>query len=277
MAYGLAINELMEHLPLFRHRLSSPSEFRPEALVEAVRTGRKMDHAAVPPVCVLDFDGDLTDWLLKEGFAKPNLAWACFHTTMYAFQIDGMDCGIVARTIGGSYAVLIAEQLHVSGAQVILGLTSAGRVSLSLPLPSLVVGNSAIRDEGTSYHYLPAADVVTAPLELADKLYRGLQGLALPISQGLVWTTDAPYRETAEELAENADKGALAVEMQAASLFAFAKARQVNVGVVAHVTNGVGQTEGPFDKGSDEHGWQIVQAMCRVGRAFADRRDCERR
>jgi uridine phosphorylase len=126
---------------------------------------------------------------------------------MYTFQLDGMECGLIARTIGGPYAVLVAEQLHVSGAQVILGLTSGGRVSPSLPLPSLVIATSAIRDEGTSYHYLPAADVVAAPLELAETLYQGLQGLSLPVSQGLVWTTDAPYRETAEQLEENSTEG----------------------------------------------------------------------
>ncbi len=257
-----------KHFPLFRHRLSSPSAFRPEELVEAVRTERGIETASVPEICVLDFDGDLTDWLVKTGIAHLYPAWACFHTTMYSFEIDGTECGIVARTIGGPYAVLVAEQLHVSGARVLLGLTSAGRVSPSLSVPSLVVATSAIRDEGTSYHYVPAEDIVTAPAKLAANLYEGLQGLGLPVSQGLVWTTDAPYRETAEELREHAANGALAVEMQAASLFAFAQARHANVGVVAHVTNAIDHTGEPFDKGSDEQSWHIVQAMCRAYKSF---------
>lgn len=259
-----------ERLPLFRHRVLLPSAFRPEALVEAVRVERGIERANVPQICVLDFDGDLTDWLVRTGIAQPHPAWACFHTTMHSFKVDGMECGIVARTIGGPYAVLVAEQLHVSGARVILGLTSAGRVSASLPVPSLVVATSAIRDEGTSYHYLPAAEVVPAPAKLASSLYQGLQGLGLPVSQGLVWTTDAPYRETAEELAEHAASGALAVEMQAASLFAFAQARHAEVGVVSHVTNAVDHTGEPFDKGPDEHGWHLTQAMCRAGRTFLE-------
>ena len=232
---------------------------------------RGIKTVTVPNICVLDFDGDLTDWLVQGGLAHPYPAWACFHTTMYSFDVDGTECGIVARTIGGPYAVLVAEQLHVSGARVLLGLTSAGRVSPSLPMPSLVVATSAIRDEGTSYHYVSAADIVTAPAKLAANLYEGLQGLGLPVAQGLVWTTDAPYRETTEELAEHAANGALAVEMQAASLFAFAEARHADVGVVAHVTNAIDHTGEPFDKGSDEHGWHIVQAMCRVGRCCLER------
>jgi uridine phosphorylase len=55
----------------------------------------------------------------------------------------------------------------------------------------------------------------------------------------------------------------MAVDMQAASLFAFAKARQAKVGVVAHLTNAVNHTKDQFDKGSNEQGWEIVQAMCR--------------
>lgn len=61
-------------------------------------------------------------------------------------------CGIVPRAIGGPYAVLVAEQLLASGATVIVGLTSAGRISPQLSIPSLVLATAAICDEGTSYH-----------------------------------------------------------------------------------------------------------------------------
>jgi uridine phosphorylase len=127
-----------------------------------------------------------------------------------------------------------------------------------------VVATSAIRDEGTSYHYLAPNAMVDAPANLAAKLFAGLQGLGLPIAEGPVWTTDAPYRETKESLREHAANGALAVEMQAASLFAFAQARHAEVGIVAHVTNASDYTGEAFDKGPEEHGWQIVQAMCRA-------------
>ena len=63
---------------------------------------------------------------------------------------------------------------------------------------------------------------------------------------------------------EHAVNGAMAVEMQAASLFAFAEARHADVGVVAHVTNAIDHTGEPFNKGPDEHGWHILQAMCRA-------------
>jgi len=257
-----------ETIPLLRHALSSPSAFTPEALVSAVRTERKLLTTNVPQVCVLDFDGDLTDWLLAKNFAVPHPSWACFHTAMSTIEVNDAHCGIIARTIGGPYAVLIAEQLFVSGARVVLGLTSAGRVLESLPIPSLVLAESAIRDEGTSYHYLPPSEAVTAPSNINEYLAAELRDVGLPLHCGLVWTTDAPYRETPEQLKQHAHQGVLAVEMQAASLFAFAHARNAAVGIVAHVTNAIDHDGEDFDKGSDDFGLTLVRAVCRAGFRF---------
>jgi uridine phosphorylase len=85
-----------------------------------------------------------------------------------------------------------------------------------------------------------------------------------------VWTTDAPYRETAAQLQRHAAAGVLAVEMQAASLFAFASARKAGVGVVAHVTNAVGHTDEQFDKGTEEDSFLLLRAMLRAGRRYVE-------
>jgi len=237
-------------------------------LLEAVRVARSLPHGPVPPVCILEFDGDLTDWLISTGAAKLWASWACFHTKMHAFEMEEMSFGIVPRTIGGPYAALVAEQLKSSGAQVILALTSAGRVAPSVPVPSLVVATTAIRDEGTSYHYLPVSRPAAADAKLADSVLRALKSLGIPVLSGAVWTTDAPYRETNQQLAEYARQGVLAVEMQAASLFAFAIARGTPVAVVAHVTNAVDHEQEPFEKGSHEFGQRLLEAMCRAARSF---------
>ncbi|RPI19797.1 MAG: uridine phosphorylase, partial [Acidobacteriales bacterium] len=80
-------------------------------------------------------------------------------------------------------------------------------------------------------------------------------------------STDAPYRETSVQMERHARNGILAVEMQAAALFAFAAARQVRCGVVAHVTNGVDHSSADqFDKGTHQLGFEILKAMSRAGR-----------
>jgi uridine phosphorylase len=262
-------------IPLLSHPLDQPSDFTPEALIEAVRTKRKLASVAVPEVCILEFDGDLTDHLAQSNAVVRWPTWACFHTPMFALDVDGKPCGIVPRAIGGSYAVLIAEQLLASGARVIVGLTSAGRVSRKLQIPSLVVATAAIRDEGTSFHYLPASESVAAPLRLVAPLANQLRRLGLPLYEGTVWTTDAPYRETRQQLDQYGEEGVLAVEMQAASLFALAQVRDAQIAVVAHVSNATDHEGEPFNRGSENEGLEILRAICRAGLIAAEARVSE--
>lgn len=256
-------------LPLLAHPLDSESAFTPQALIEAVRTKRGLVSVAVPKVCILEFDGDLTDHLVQSKAVVVWRNWACFHTPMFALEVDGKPCGIVPRTIGGSYAVLVAEQLLASGARMIFGLTSAGRVSSSLRIPSLVIATAAIRDEGTSFHYLPPSRSVAAPPGPVAPLASELKQLRLPVYEGVVWTTDAPYRETRQQIDQYSDEGVLAVEMQAASLFALAQVRNAQIAVVAHVSNATDHEGEPFDRGPAAESVQILTAICQAGLAVA--------
>jgi uridine phosphorylase len=254
-----------ESTPLLEtHALSEESAFRPEGLLGAVRKLRGLDVHPVPPVCILEFDGDLTDALVADRSVTPFESWACFHTSMYDATVDGMRWGIVPRTIGGPYAVLVAEQLWAAGAKLIVGLSSAGRVSSALPLPSLVVATSAIRDEGTSLHYLPPSRAAECPSPVTSTLAEELATTGWRVSTGTVWTTDAPYRETLTQLRHWAEEGVLAVEMQAASLFAFGSARHAEVALVAVVSNAVDHSEDTFDTGTPSDGRRIAEAIVRA-------------
>ncbi|MGK9250259.1 nucleoside phosphorylase [Paenibacillus humicus] len=261
------LNETQSTLPILDHLHGASSVFRPEDVVDAVRKQRRLPISKLPSVCVLDFDGDLTDALVQSGKARIVSEWACFHTNMWSLEIDGQQCGIIPRTIGGPYSVMVAEQLLVSGVKAVIGLTSAGRIGSTLPVPGLVIADRAIRDEGTSLHYLPPGNVVDAPEKITDALEKYCSILDLPVSRGLVWTTDAPYRETAEQTEHYAAMGALAVEMQAASLFAFAEARGAVVGVVAHITNDVTydlyHDKESFDKGPHKLQLALLEAIYR--------------
>jgi len=255
-------------LPILHHALDEPSELTARKLVDDVRRSRQIPAATVPRLCILEFDGDLTDWLVSEGIAKPFPLWACFHTAMFAMELEGMTCGIIARTIGGPYAVLIAEQLQAAGAELIIGLTSAGRVSPELPLPCLVVITGAIRDEGTSHHYLAPGKEISCPTAIDCVLERELAATGWSVRRGKVWTTDAPYRETKSQLQNWAGERVLAVEMQAASLFAFGTARKMDVASVAMVSNAFDHPGEQFDTGSYEDRLRIVKALARAAGSF---------
>ena len=235
----------------------------------AVRAERGLAPEAVPPLCVLDFDGDLSDYLAAQGISSPWSSWPCFHTSMRTMALDGVSCGIVPRTIGGPYAVLIAEQFWAAGAQMIVGITSAGRVSPNLSLPSIVVIDDAVRDEGTSLHYLAPSSIVLTPTpDVVDPLLRELSTVSSHVCRGRVWTTDAPYRETVEQLRFWAGQDVLAVEMQAASLFAFARVRQAQIAMLALVSNSVDQAGADFDTGGDDYRVAVLAAVVRAARDF---------
>lgn len=257
--------------PIVDHPVGEESAFTAAQLMRDVRAMRGIPAETIPAVCVLEFDGDLTDSLVAEGLATRLSSWACFHTTMYTIELEGVRCGIIARTIGGPYATLVAEQLHEAGARVIVGLTSAGRLAPELPLPCLVVATSAVRDEGTSYHYLAPAEEVACPVTMVTHLQRELAATTgWSVRAGKVWTTDAPYRETHTQVRKWAGEQALAVEMQAASLFAFGVARQASVAAVLTVSNAIDHQGEQFNTGSPEDGLGILRGIVRAAQAYLE-------
>jgi uridine phosphorylase len=131
-----------------------------------------------------------------------------------------------------------------------------------------VVVDEAIRDEGTSLHYLPASITVATPTPLlAGHLSRELETVS-SVRRGSVWTTDAPYRETEQQLRSWAASGVLAVEMQAASLFAFARAKGARVGIVALVSNSVDDADEQFDTGGHGYRLGVLSAVARAARTL---------
>jgi uridine phosphorylase len=228
---------------------SAPSVFLPAALLREARRQKGLATADVPPVCILDPDGDIVRQLRQTERSQPFEHWPCYHTELDTFLLGEIEVGIVGRVVGASFAVLVAEELFASGCRLLVSLTSAGQVAPAGPPPYFVVIDRALRDEGTSYHYLPTSEFADADPELVAAAAEALAGLKLRTTTGPSWTTDAPFRETAEAIEAARTKGILAVEMEAAALYAFASATKARVLCVAHVTNTMGMAGEDFEKG----------------------------
>jgi uridine phosphorylase len=175
--------------------------------------------------------------------------WACYHTQMWEWEEDGQRFGIVGCAVGASFAVLVAEQLFVSGCELLISIASAGQIADLGPPPYHIVIERALRDEGTSHHYLPPTEFVGADDALLEVVGKALQDSPQAPYRGTTWTTDAPFRETAATIALRQRQGVLAVEMEAAALYAFGRARGKPVLCLAHVTNQLGCVHGDFEKG----------------------------
>ena len=202
------------------------SVFIPENLLREARRQRGLGEEPVPDVCVLDPDGDIVRHLRATGQATRHDDWACYHTDLWLTAVDGRQLGIVACAVGAPFAVLVAEELAASGCSLVISVTSAGVIAPLGDTPYFILIERALRDEGTSLHYLQPTkwSHLAAPLRAA--LDGAFEGLDEPVHRGVSWTTDAPFRETGTAIAAARSAGAHAVEMEAAALYAYATACQ---------------------------------------------------
>ena len=248
--------------PILSHKHhDDPSVFRPENLLREARRQKGLAYLPAPEVCILDPDGDLVRRLKADGRAHLDAAWACYHTDLYRFTEGGREFGVVGCAVGAAFAVLVAEQLFASGCALLLSMTSAGQLTpVGAQPPYFVLIDRALRDEGVSYHYLPPAEFSVAADELLDAVDGAFAGLRTPVVRGASWTTDAPFRETAAQILIMRERGLLAVEMEAAGLYAFAQARSRHVLCFAHVTNQMGQA-GDFEKGEADGAFDALAVL----------------
>lgn len=248
-----------------RHR--DPSVFTAKNLLREARRQKSLPRRTVPRVCVLDPDGDIVRTLLKEGHARRDPSWACYHTDLYTFSLGGRKVGIIGCAVGASYAVLLAEELFASGCELLISVTSSGRIAGETPPPYFILIEKALRDEGTSYHYLPPSDFSRLAPKLSKSLRNAFDQIPLPVQRGSTWTTDAPFRETRRAIERCRALGILAVEMEAAALYAFAEARRKPVVCLAHVTNQMAQIMGDFEKGASNGAHDALTVIAAVARS----------
>jgi uridine phosphorylase len=251
---------------------SARSVFAPAALLREARRQKGLAAADVPAFCVLDPDGDIVRRLRAEGRARAFADWPCYHTALETFALAGQTAGIVGCAVGAPFAVLVAEELFASGCQLLVSITSAGQITPVGPTPYFVIIDRALRDEGTSYHYAAPSDYGEADPGLVAAAAGALKKSGLSAVVGATWTTDAPFRETAEAIAAARAQGVLAVEMEAAALYTFARAANKQVLCLAHVTNTMGPTPQDFEKGEADGAADALQMLEALAAVLASRR-----
>jgi len=256
-----------ESAPLLQNKSpAAASVFSPDALLREARRQKRLAPLDVPAICILDPDGDILRQLQNTGRATRFDAWPCYHTDLYTFRLAERTVGIVGCVVGAPFAVLIAEELFACGCRFLLSLTSAGQINAAGPTPYFVVIDRALRDEGTSYHYAAPAEFAEADAQLVATAANALKQAGLRILVGASWTTDAPFRETAEAIEAARAQGVLAVEMEAAALYTFARARGKSVLCLAHVTNTMGQADRDFEKGESDGTIDALKVLATIAK-----------
>jgi hypothetical protein len=138
------------------------------SLLREARQQKNLRSDPAPAICIPDPDGDLVDYLAAAG-TRPHTSWACYHTHLTMFGHTAIEYGIIRRVVGTSFAVPVAEELFASGCQLLINISSAGQITSVGQPPYVVLIDRALRDEGTSYRYLPQAPFCTMLPELANR------------------------------------------------------------------------------------------------------------
>lgn len=134
--------------------------------------------------------------------------------------------------LGAPIVAAQAEELIALGAKRLVSIALAGGIQPDLAPGTIVIPRAAIRDEGTSHHYLPPGREVASDEGLVEALSSSLTRRGLTFRVGCSWSTDAPYRETRQEVAQYQQEGVLAVDMELAALLAVARVRGVAAAAV---------------------------------------------
>ena len=194
----------------------SPEVIRPTKMFQ------RLDHC--PEFFIVPFKTRIIDCLLSQ-YGAEQICLVHGNLPVCRFDYRGHILGCYPTQLGGPASVCLMEDLIAKGAKKFLFFGSCGALDENLAAGHLIIPSEAYRDEGTSYHYLPPSDYVAIPT--ASRLKEILDGLGVPNIMGRVWTTDAIYRETADNCRKRREEGCLAVEMECASLAAASRFRGV--------------------------------------------------
>jgi len=162
---------------------------------------------------------------------------------VYELDVQGKRLAVFHPGVGAPLAAGILEEVIALGCRKFIACGGAGVLDGALAMGHLIVPTAAIRDEGTSYHYLPPGREVSASSEGVAALETVLKAHDVEYMLSKTWTTDAIYRETAARVQRRKSEGCLTVEMEAAAFFAVAHFRGVQFAQVLYSGDDVSGSE----------------------------------
>jgi uridine phosphorylase len=153
---------------------------------------------------------------------------------VYVLHFKGERIAVVHPGVGAPLAAGFTDELIALGARKFIACGGAGVLNREIACGHIIVPNAAVRDEGTSYHYLPPSREVNANAHAVKVISETLDAHNVPYIVGKTWTTDAVYRETPNKIARRKEEGCVTVEMEAATFFAVAQFRDVTFGQILY-------------------------------------------
>jgi uridine phosphorylase len=213
------------NFPILEHDVEAVSRLEPSTI---------MSPQDVPEHCVISFFREVIEKAVKEKNAKVAVdnAWEDGLHPLYEIEHRGQRLAFFHPGVGGPVAAGLLEEAIAFGCKKFVVVGGAGVLLRELTVGKLILVESALRDEGVSYHYIKPGREINASAEALAVIRDALLSIGVPFVSGKTWTTDAPYRETPAMIEARRAEGCLTVEMEAASFLAVAQYRKVMLGQI---------------------------------------------
>ena len=184
-----------------------------------------------PEVCITTFSESIINDFVENNAAKiiENLYSANGTLPIYEIEYANKKMGLFLSRVGAPACVAGLEEVIAMGAKKLIQFGCCGVLNQSAVDGKIIIPSSAVRDEGTSYHYFPESEEICADQSSIDIAIQCLEKHKIPYVVGKVWTTDAIYRETQTVIEERKIQGCIAVEMEGSASLAVAKFRNIPI------------------------------------------------
>lgn len=211
---------LMKTVELLNGNPAEPSVFKAG---DFIRTRKKsIPEFQFPRHCVLGFYPGLVQHC-KRRYGASVLDFINRGHPYLLFRYRGISMGFVYPGIGSPHASAILDETFALGAESCVFIGSAGILVEGVQCPDLILPTRAVRDEGTSFHYIDPGRHAFPDSGLVDAIRTTLREKAVPFREGTTWTTDGVYREIPSKISRLREEGCLAVDMEASALFSVAE------------------------------------------------------
>lgn len=184
-----------------------------------------------PKIGVTCFSKQLLEQLVDK-FEGKEIAYssnANGKTTIYKINYEGIELALFMSFVGASACIVQYEELFAMGLEKVIVFGTCGVLDKAIDDLAIIIPNSAIRDEGTSYHYIKSSREVEVNPKYKEEFIELLKEHNYSYVVGKAWTTDAPYRETRKKVLDRKAEGCICVDMECSAISALAKFRNKEV------------------------------------------------
>jgi len=233
---------VMKDFPILEFDEDKNALIRPEKMIKPIDIPQKAVicfFADAIERILIEFQHKVITQLIGEGVKLP----------VYELVYKGERIALVQAMVGAPWAAGHIEELSAYGCKKFIACGGCGVLQKDLAVGHLIIPIAAVRDEGTSYHYVKPSREITANARVVQAIEDTLSEQSVPYIKAKTWTTDAMYRETPTKIQQRKDEGCVTVEMEVSAFIAVSQYNGVDFGQILYAGDSLAGDEW------DKRGW----------------------